>query len=75
MHFVNDYLAAPEKNGIPQDISTSVHEINDSLNHLETSLQGNDEIPNKVIGRCTRLIKVHHTMKYPFDVRIIIFCF
>lgn len=73
LHYTNDFLPLPEKEGIAHNITTSLHQIHDALTHLESFFineKNHEDIPNKVIGRCIRLIKLHHAMKYPFEVSL-----
>lgn len=70
LHYINDFLSAPEKQGIPQDIEVSLQDIYDAISHLEQCIADGQEVPNKVIGRCVRVIKVHQTLKYGLDVSV-----
>ena len=73
LHYINDFLSAPEKQGIPQDIEVSLQDIHDAVSHLEQCIANGQEVPNKVIGRCVRVIKVHQSLKYGFDVSVFFF--
>ncbi len=68
LHFVNAFLCEQERLGIVGDEERSHHDILHALEHVQEIVGKDQYIPNKVIGRVTKLIKVHHTLKYNFTV-------
>ena len=67
-HFVNSFLCSQERQGVVGDEDRSYHDTLHALDHVHDLVQKNKFLPNKVIGKAVKFIKVHHTLKYNCSV-------
>jgi hypothetical protein len=72
-HYSNYLLSDAEFQGIPLDEAQSKERINGSLDKLAKCLLTEENVSNILLGKCVRLVKHHKSLKYYFDVRIILF--